>query len=78
MQLAHGEGPHQQIDLIGLHPFAAGGAVLLRRRDEGHFRGVLAGRRLGGRLDKPHAQGPGNPDRLEAGQGLGVAVDLLA
>ncbi|MNY41308.1 hypothetical protein D3C86_1761130 [compost metagenome] len=46
MQLAHGERPHQQIDLTVLHLLAAGCAVILRRRDEGNFRGVLAGRCL--------------------------------
>ncbi len=75
VQLAHGQGTHQQVDIAGLDRLAAGSHVVRRRCHEGHLWRVLT---LGGfvqMLDQAHAQRAIGPHRLEHRQGFRVAVD---
>lgn len=75
VQLAHRQGPHQQVDLTGRHRLATGGSVGARRRDERHFRRVLTPGSLVDVVDKPHAHGAIGANGLEAQQRLRIAVD---
>ena len=60
----------------GNNLLAAGGAVIPGATKA--ILGVLASGRLFGALDEPHAQGTGNPDRLETGERLGSVLICLA
>ena len=77
VQLAHRQGPHQQIHILRSHRLAAGRHIGHWRRNKGNLGCVLT---LGGifkLVDQAHAQCTVSTDGFEHGQGFGVAVDVV-
>ena len=76
-QFAHTQGAYQQIDIGGIHGFAAGGSVIGGGGDEGDFRRVRAGGGFGHVVNQAHFQRTVSADFLEFFQRGGIVVDAV-
>ena len=77
VQFAHAQGAYQQIDVGGVHGFAAGGGVIGGGCDEGDFRRVRAGGGFGHVVNQAHFQRTVSADFLEFFQRSGIVVDVV-